>query len=133
MGVITDANTEALTRITEAEPVLVDVRPAGEVIPGLEEGVLLHAGPPIEWERMCGPLRGAIAGAAVLEGWAEDLASGEALAASGGVAFHPNHHFDAVGPMTGITTRSMPVMIVENRKFGNRAYCTLNEGLGKVM
>ena len=76
MGVITDANTEALSRIIEAEPVLVDVRPAGEVIPGLDDGVLLHAGPPIKWERMCGPLRGAIAGAAVLEGWAEDLASG---------------------------------------------------------
>ena len=133
MGVITDANKEAFTRITEADPVLVDVRPAGDVIPGLDDGVLLHAGPPIEWERMCGPLRGAIAGAAILEGWAGDLASGEALAASGGIAFHPNHHFDAVGPMTGITTRSMPVMIVENRKFGNRAYCTLNEGLGKVM
>ncbi len=133
MGIITAANTEALSRIAQAEPVLVDVCPAGDVIPVLEEGVLLHAGPPIEWERMCGPLRGAIAGAAVLEGWAEDLTSGEALAASGGLAFHPNHHFEAVGPMTGITTRSMPVMIVENGKFGNRAYCTLNEGLGKVM
>ncbi len=133
MGVISHANEEALSRIVEAEPVLVDVRPAGEVMRGLDEGVLLHAGPPVAWERMCGPLRGAVAGALVLEGWAEDIASGEALAASGGVAFHPNHHFDAVGPMTGITTRSMPVMIVENARFGNRAYCALNEGLGKVM
>lgn len=133
MGVISDANEEALSRIVAADPVLADVRPAGEAIRGLDEGVLLHAGPPIAWERMCGPLRGAIAGAAVLEGWAEDLAAGEALAASGGIAFHPNHHFGAVGPMTGVTTRSMPVMIVENRRFGNRAYCALNEGLGKVM
>ncbi|MEE8273465.1 MAG: DUF1116 domain-containing protein [Alphaproteobacteria bacterium] len=116
-----------------AEPVLVDVRPAGEVIAGLGERVVLHAGPPIDWARMCGPLKGAVAGAAVLEGWAEDLAAAEALAASGGIAFHPNHHFDAVGPMTGLTTRGMPVMVVENRRFGNRAYCTLNEGLGKVM
>lgn len=133
MGVITDANEEALSRIIEADPVLADVRPAGEAIPGLEEGVVLHAGPPIDWARMCGPLRGAVAGAVVLEGWAEDLASAEALAASGDLAFHPNHHFGAVGPMTGVTTRSMPVMIVENRKFGNRAHCVLNEGLGKVM
>lgn len=133
MGVITDANEEALSRIIEADPVLTDVRPAGEAIPGLEEGVVLHAGPPIDWARMCGPLRGAVAGAVVLEGWAEDLASAEALAASGDLAFHPNHHFGAVGPMTGVTTRSMPVMIVENRKFGNRAHCVLNEGLGKVM
>lgn len=133
MGVISDANEEALSRVVAADPVLADVRPAGEAIRGLGEGVLLHAGPPIGWERMCGPLRGAIAGAAVFEGWAEDLAAGEALAASGGIAFHPNHHFDAVGPMTGVTTRSMPVMIVENRRFGNRAHCALNEGLGKVM
>lgn len=127
------ANREALDKIFGAEPVLADIRPAGEVIDGLGERVLLHAGPPIEWERMCGPLRGAVAGACVLEGWVDSLEEAEALAASGGIAFHPNHHFGAVGPMTGITSRSQPVMIVENKKFGNRAYCTLNEGLGKVM
>ena len=78
-------------------------------------------------------MRGAVAGAAVLEGWASDIAAAEDLASSGRVAFHPNHRFGGVGPMTGLTTRSMPVMIVENRAFGNRAYCTINEGLGKVM
>src|SRR5262249_41973305 len=93
----------------------------------------LHAGPPVDWPRMCGPLRGAIQGAIVLEGWARDLTAAEKLAASGAITFRPNHDFGAVGPMTGLITRSMPVMIVENRKFGNRAYCTLNEGLGKVM
>jgi hypothetical protein len=82
---------------------------------------------------MCGPMRGAVAGAIVFEEWAADLRAAADMAASGGVAFHPNHHFDAVGPMTGLTTRSMPVMVVENRRFGNRAYCTINEGLGKVM
>ena len=82
---------------------------------------------------MCGPMRGAIAGAIVLEGWAGDLDKAAELAAAGGIAFHPNHHFGAVGPMTGLITPSMPVMAVENRAFGNRAYCTLNEGLGKVM
>ncbi|MDQ4060194.1 MAG: DUF1116 domain-containing protein [Pseudomonadota bacterium] len=133
MQIIEDANQQALRRILEGDPVLVDVVPAAEVIPALGERVLLHAGPPIEWERMCGPMQGAIAGAIVFEGWAADLDAATGLAASGGVAFHPNHHFDAVGPMTGITTRSMPVMVVENKAFGNRAYCTINEGLGKVM
>jgi hypothetical protein len=132
-GRIAKANDEALKRMLAANPVLVDVRPAGEVIKGLGEKVLLHSGPPITWERMCGPMQGAVAGAIVFEGWAADLASATALAASGGVQLHPNHHFDAVGPMTGITTRSMPVMIVENRAFGNRAFCMINEGLGKVM
>ena len=127
------ANARAVERMLAADPVLADVAVAGEAVAGLEGRIVLHAGPPIGWPDMCGPMRGAIAGAIVLEGWADDLESAGALAAAGGVAFHPNHRFDAVGPMTGLTTPSMPVMVVENRAFGNRAFCTLNEGLGKVM
>ena len=133
MELIEQANREALTRVLEGDPKLLDVVPAGEAIAGLTERMILHAGPPIEWARMCGPLRGAIAGAVVFEGWAADLESAAQLAASGGIAFHPNHHFDAVGPMTGMTTASMPVFVVENTRFGNRTYCAINEGLGKVM
>src|ERR1051325_1623519 len=128
------ANAAALARILAAEPWLSGVRRAGELIPALEsERLILHAGPPLEWQRMCGPLRGAVCGAVVYEGWAPDLAAAEALAARGGVRFAPNHHFGAVGPMTGITTRSQPLLVVENRREGNRALCTINEGLGKVM
>ena len=127
------ANAEALRRMLGAEPVLIDVQPAGDVLTGLGERMILHAGPPIEWSRMCGPMRGAIAGIAEFEGWAEDLEEGERLAGEGAFAFHPNHDFGAVGPMTGMTTRSQPVMVVENRTTGNRSYCTINEGLGKVM
>lgn len=127
------ANREALRRMEEADPVLVDVCLAADVIPRLGRHMILHAGPPIVWPEMCGPLRGAIAGAVLYEGWAPDLEAAEALAAAGAIEFHPNHHFDAVGPMTGMTTMSMPLMVVENRRFGNRAYCALNEGLGKVM
>jgi hypothetical protein len=128
------ANQEASRRLLAAEPVLVDVVPAQEAIAALgADKTILHAGPPISWERMCGPLKGAICGAIVFEGWAADLTAAAELAASGAVSFHPNHHFDAVGPMTGITTRSMPLLVVENRTFGNRAYVTINEGLGKVM
>jgi hypothetical protein len=131
---IDEANAEALRRMLAADPVLVGVRRAGELIPELDAGrLILHAGPPLAWERMCGPLRGAICGAIVFEGWAGDLAAAEKLAEAGAVRFAPNHHFGAVGPMTGITTRSQPLMIVENRAFGNKARCTINEGLGKVM
>ena len=131
---IEQANAEALRRILAAEPVLSDVRRAGELVPQLDaERLILHAGPPLGWERMCGPLRGAICGAIVFEGWAGDLAAAEKLAASGALRFAPNHDFGAVGPMTGITTRSMPLLVVENRAFANRAFCTINEGLGKVM
>jgi hypothetical protein len=78
-------------------------------------------------------MRGAVCGAAVFEGWAETLDDAAKAAAAGAFAFHPNHHSGAVGPMTGMTTASQPVLIVENRTFGNRAYCTINEGLGRVM
>ncbi len=133
MKLIEDADAEALRRMLAGDPVLVDVIPAAEAIPELGEGMILHAGPPIGWERMCGPMRGAVAGIAVAEGWASDLGDAERQARAGAFAFHPNHHFGAVGPMTGLTTRGQPVMVVENRAFGNRAFCTVNEGLGKVM
>lgn len=127
------ANEQALETMLQGEPRLVDVVPAGEVIDALAERTILHAGPPIEWSRMCGPMRGAVAGAIVYEGWARDLEAAFEMAAGGEVGFAPNHHFDAVGPMTGITTASMPVFVVENVRYGNRAYCTINEGLGRVM
>lgn len=127
------ANKETVARMLRAEPVLVDVQRAGDVIKGLGKNMILHSGPPITWDRMCGPMRGAVCGIAVFEGWAKDLKEAEEAAAAGRFAFHPNHHFSAVGPMTGMTTMSQPVFIVENRTFGNRAFCTINEGLGKVM
>ncbi len=133
MEQIQKANEEALGRMFAADPVLVDVIPAREAMPGLQDRMVLHAGPPIGWDRMCGPMQGAVAGIVVFEGWAPDLDAAVELAASGGIEFHPNHHFDAVGPMTGMTTISQPVMVVENRAFGNRAFCAINEGLGKVM
>jgi len=130
---IEQANQEALRRMLGGEPVLVDVVTASQAIPDLAERMILHAGPPIGWERMCGPLRGAVMGIAVFEGWAKDLGTAEKAAADGSFAFHPNHDFGAVGPMTGLTTKNQPLMVVENRTFGNRAYCAINEGLGKVM
>lgn len=132
-GKIATANDEALRRLLAGDPVLVDVVPAQSVLPGLAERTILHAGPPIGWDRMCGPMRGAVTGIAVFEGWADDLADAERKAAAGTFVFAPNHHHGVVGPMTGMTTLSQPLLVVENRAFGNRAYCAINEGLGKVM
>lgn len=133
IGRIETANGEAVRRILAGDPVLVDVVPAREALKGLEPGMILHAGPPIGWDHMCGPMRGAVMGIAVFEGWASDLDDAAAKAARGDFRFAPNHHFGAVGPMTGMTTVSQPLLVVENRAFGNRAYCAINEGLGKVM
>jgi len=130
---INQANAEAAERMIAAEPVLVDIRPATEVIPGFSGKMILHAGPPITWDRMCGPVRGAVLGAAVYEGWAADLAGAEELAASGEITFDPCHHHSTVGPMSGVVSPSMWVFCVKNVTHGNMAYCTLNEGLGKVL
>ena len=130
---IDEANRTALQRIIDGEPVLVDVASAGDAIPELKELVLLHAGPPIDWLDMFEPMRGAIVGAIRFEGWAETDEEAEELAGSGNVKLSPNHDLGVVGPMTGITTMSMPVFVVENRTFGNRAFCTINEGVGKVL
>ena len=127
------ANQEVLARIKRGQAVLVGMGIARDVIPGMHTHMLLHAGPPVTWERMCGPQRGAVMGALIYEGLAKDETEAAKLAASGGVEFSPCHHHHSVGPMAGIVSASMPVFIIENRAFGNRAYCTQNEGLGKVL
>jgi len=133
-GLIEQANTKAIETMLTGDPVLVDVVPAVEAIPELASGnTILHAGPPIEWQRMCGPMRGAVAGIAVFEGWADNLDDAFKKAEAGEFNFQPNHHYRAVGPMTGMTTKSQPLMVVHNRTFDNYAYCAINEGLGKVM
>ncbi|MCS6911152.1 MAG: DUF1116 domain-containing protein, partial [Anaerolineales bacterium] len=129
---IDTANTTALDRMMSARPMLTGLAPARAVIPGMKDNLLLHAGPPIEWARMSGPLRGAIIGALLFEGLAKDEAQAIALAERGEVEFAPCHEHDAVGPMAGVTSASMLVHVVENVTHGNKAYCNLNEGLGKV-
>jgi len=127
------ADAGALEMINAAHPFLVGVGTALEEIPGMRENLILHAGPPIEWERMCGPMKGAVVGALIYEGMAAGEEEAQEMAASGRIDFEPCHHHAAVGPMAGVVSPSMPVWIVENRAHGNRAYCTLNEGLGKVL
>ncbi len=130
---VDEANAVAVERMLAAHPVIVDIRPAHEVIPALRERRLLHAGPPITWERMCGPMRGAIIGACIYEGWAKDEVEAMKLAETGEIDFAPCHHSNAVGPMAGITSPSMPVFVVEDSVHGNQTFSTLNEGLGKVL
>ena len=126
------ANAEALRRLVEGEPALVDCRPARDAI-DLPDRVVLHAGPPIAWERMCAPLQAAVLCAIRHEGWAPDDEGARRLVERDAVRLAPCHHWQSVGPMTGIITASMPVFVVENRARGNRAHATINEGLGKVL
>ncbi len=130
---IDDANRKAVQILINAQPVLIDVLPASEVIPEMKSNLILHAGPPISWDRMAGPMRGAVMGALLYEGVAHDLGEAEHLAASGEIAFDPCHHHQTVGPMAGVVSSSMWVYVVKNKTNGNVAFCTLNEGLGKVL
>lgn len=130
---VDEGNAEAFKRINEAHPYLEGLGRAKDVIPGMGERMLLHAGPPIEWARMSGPVRGAVIGAILYEGWADTPEEAEKIASSEGITYSPCHEHDTVGPMAGLVSPSMPVFIVKNRTHGNYAYATMNEGLGKVL
>lgn len=130
---IEKANQQTVERMMEARPVLLGVGRAIDVIPGMRDDLLLHAGPPITWERMAGPLKGAVVGALIFEGKAKNWDEAEKLITTGKIKFAPCHHHSAVGPMAGVISPSMLVYIVENKTHGNRAYSGLNEGRGKVL
>jgi hypothetical protein len=133
MADIQKANEQAVERMMEARPILKGVAVAKDVIPGMQDNLIMHAGPPIEWERMSGPMRGAVIGGLIFEGLAKDAKSAEAMVKAGEVEFDPCHHHQSVGPMAGVTTASMMVYIIENETHGNQAFSNLNEGYGKVL
>ena len=122
------ANEEAANRLKRGEPVLVDIASAGDVIPGLKGKMVIHAGPPIEWKNMCGAQRGAIIGQVLYEGWATNVDEAVSILDKGDVRLEPNHHHHTVGPMAGTISPSAPVWVVENKAFGNKAFCRQVEG-----
>ena len=126
-------NEKSLKKILSGTPFLIDLAKAIDVIPGMKKNMILHAGPPITWDRMCGPMRGAIIGALIYEGMAENPEEAEKIANSNEIEYSPCHEHSTVGPMAGIVSPSMPVFILKNEEYGNHAYCTMNEGLGKVL
>src|SRR6266545_6485425 len=130
---IDQANQIAVERMMSARPILKGVATARDVIPGIKDNLLLHAGPPIEWARMSGPLRGAIIGAILFEGLAKSESEAASMIERGEVEFDSCHHHGAVGPMAGVISASMKVYVVENVEHGNKSFSNLNEGYGKVL
>ncbi|HDL5698727.1 TPA: acyl-CoA synthetase FdrA [Mannheimia haemolytica] len=131
---IDEANRKVIAKVVAAAPIIRDNVLAKTVIKELNEGkVILHAGPPIQYQDMPNTVQGSCVGAVLFEKWATDETSARALLESGEIKFMPCHHVNAVGPMGGITTANMPVWVVENATDGNVAYCTMNEGIGKVL
>ena len=130
---IAAANDEAVGRMQSARPLVVGVAKARDVLPGMSPRTFLHAGPPIAWEDMSGPVRGAIAGAAMLEGLADDPGDAMRRAERGEFEFAPGHERGALGPMVGVISASMPLWVIENATHGNRAHCNFSEGYGRVL
>jgi hypothetical protein len=127
------ANEAALAAFGAIDPVAVRVRPASDVIAALADRRLLHAGPPIAVDEMCGPMLGALAGAALFEGWAANADDALAQLRRGAIAVEPCHHHAADGPMAGVISPSMPVWVVRDASSERTAFSNLNEGLGKVL
>ncbi len=130
---IENANRTAVERMMDSEPYWVDIGLAKDVVPGFKEDLLTHAGPPIEWERASGPLRGAIIGALMYEGLASNEDEAVSLVKSGRIRLAPNHEYGIAGPMAGVVSPHMPVIVIKDKKFGHYAYSNLNEGIGKVL
>lgn len=129
---IENANEIAIKKLKYAQPFWVDVLPAHEAI-GLDKMTLLHSGPPITWSQMCRPMKGAVIAALKYESLAKSDEEAEKLASSGRIKFEPCHHYQCVGPMTGIISYSMPLIVVKNQEHNNYSYATFNEGAGDVL
>jgi hypothetical protein len=127
------ANKEVVEKIINSRPMLIGFDQAINVIPGMKKNMIIHAGPPVKWENMCGAMRGAVTGALVFEGLAKDIEDAERLAASGEIEFSPCHEHATVGSMAGVTSPSMYVHIVENKTYGNVSYTNLSEQLSKIL
>jgi hypothetical protein len=133
MGSIKQANDECIGRIEAGNAIWADLRLARDVVPGMDDYTVFHAGPPVSWQDMCGPMRGAVIGASMFEGWARTPDEAIAIAESGKLKFDSSHHHRAIGPMSGIITPSMQVNVVRNERFGVETYSTLYMGTGKVL
>ena len=130
---IEKANALVCEKFMEARPVATTMAKAIDVVPGFHENMLLHAGPPITWDRMSGPQKGAMIGALILEGKAKTPEESEKLLASGKIEFSPCNDHMCSGPMAGVIAPSQLVYVIENQTHGIKCFSNMNEGRGKVL
>jgi hypothetical protein len=129
---VEQANRKAVELMMESEPLWVDVVRAGKALK-MKEKQLLHAGPPVSWNDASGPLKGALIGAMIYEGWAEKEEDASRALERGDVMLEPTHHYNCVGPMAGVISPSMYLFVVKDRNGSVVAYSNMNEGIGKVL
>jgi hypothetical protein len=126
-GRIEEANSKALERMRLSRPILVDIKCARDILPKMKKNSIFHAGPPIDWERMCGPLRGAIVGTMIFEGLATTWNDAVKLIRQGSIEFSSNHDQDAVGPMAGVISPSLPILVVKDQSNGKTSFARFVE------
>ena len=124
---IEEANNKALELMRLSRPILVDIKCAKDILPKMKKNSIFHAGPPIDWNRMCGPMRGAIVGTMIFEGFATSWNDALELIRKGGIDFSSNHDHDAVGPMAGVISPSLPILVVKDRSNGKTCYARFVE------
>ena len=122
------ANRESFERLCAADPVLVDVLPAIDVVPGMTRETILTSGPPMAWDDYTGGQRDAIMGAARFEGVADSTEDADAKFSSGELKVDGCHDYKCIGSLAGVYSASMPVFVVDNRAGDNRAFCNMYEG-----
>ena len=122
------ANDLSFRRLCEADPVLVDVRPAIDVVPRLTRETILTSGPTMAWSDYVGGQRDAIIGAALFEGVAATVDEADAKFSAGDLIAEGCHDYQCIGSLAGVYSASMPVFVVENRSGGNTAFCNMYEG-----
>jgi hypothetical protein len=123
-----EANAESFSRLEAADPWVVDVALARDVIPAYADNLVLTSGAPMSWEDYAGGQREALIGGALFEGLASTREEAIAGYASGDIRIGSCHDYGAVGSLAGIYTASMPVFVVENRSLGNLGFCNFYEG-----
>jgi hypothetical protein len=126
-SIVEEANRSAIEKMRTSRPFLVDIQPAIKVFKNMKGNTISHAGPPIDWQRMCGPMKGAIVATMIYEGLANDWDDAVRLIRQVEIEFSPNHEFNAVGPMAGVISASMPVFVIKDLKHKNTCYCRLVE------
>ncbi|MFY9967655.1 MAG: DUF1116 domain-containing protein [Nitrososphaeraceae archaeon] len=124
---IKEANNKALELMRLSRPILVDIKCAKDILPKMKKNSIFHAGPPIDWNRMCGPMRGAIVGTMIFEGFATSWNDALEVIRKGGIDFSSNHDHDAVGPMAGVISPSLPILVVKDRSNGKTCYARFVE------
>jgi Protein of unknown function (DUF1116) len=129
---IASANSEALTRIKAARPVLLEPVLAREAT-GLSEGELGHAGPPFAGLRPPPVVLNALAGAAVHEGWAGDVAQARRMVLDGVIRLRSNHSLGSVSPMAGVVRPGQRLFRIVDRSTGTETFATLAEKGRRVL